>query len=120
MPRAPAGVDLPVVSIETTLILVAKRKAIFAPDAVRQFRQLSAAERSRLKEAIKTSLVEDDATVANRNRFPLRRPSEHASFEFRAGELRVFYRVMDNEVRIVLIGRKKGNQLFVDGKRFAL
>ena len=99
---------------------MAKRKVFFAPDAVRQFRQLSAAERSRLKEAIKASLVEDDATAATRNRFPLRRPSEHASFEFRAGELRVFYRVVGNEVRVVLIGRKKGNQLFVDSKRFTL
>ncbi len=99
---------------------MAKRKAIFAPDAARQFKQLSAAERSRLKEAIKESLAEDDATAASSNRFPLRRPSERASFEFRAGELRVFYRVVDNEVRIVLIGRKKGNQLLVDSKRFTL
>jgi len=99
---------------------VAKRRVFFAPDAVRQFKQLIATERSRLKEAIKASLVEDDATVANRNRFPLRRPSERAGFEFRAGELRVFYRVVDNEVRIVLIGRKKGNQLLVDSKRFTL
>ncbi len=99
---------------------MAKRKAIFAPDAARQFKQLSAAERSRLKEAIKESLAEDDATAASRNRFPLRRPSERASFEFRAGELRVFYRVVDNEVRIVLIGRKKRNQLLVDRKRFTL
>jgi len=43
-----------------------------------------------------------------------------ASFEFRVGELRVFYRIVGNEVRIVLIGRKKGNQLLIDGKRFTL
>ena len=101
-------------------MLVAKRKALFAPDAARQFKQLSAAEGSRLKEAIKASLAEDDATTLSKNRFPLRRPSERASFEFRVEELRVFYKVVDNEVRITLIGRKKGNQLFINGKKFTL
>jgi mRNA-degrading endonuclease RelE of RelBE toxin-antitoxin system len=96
------------------------RRVIFAPDAVRQFKRLSAAERSRLKEAIRASLGEDDATIPNNNRFPLRRPSIHAVFEFRAGELRVFYQVVGDEVRVTLIGRKKGNQLLVDGKRFNL
>jgi mRNA-degrading endonuclease RelE of RelBE toxin-antitoxin system len=93
---------------------------ILAPDAVRQFKQFGAADRSRLKEAIRASLAEDDATIATTNRFPLRRPSEHAGFELRAGELRVFYRVIGSEVRITLIGRKKGNQLLIDGKRFTL
>jgi hypothetical protein len=99
---------------------VPKRKAIFAPDAARQFKQLGVAQRARLKEAIQASLAEDDATTVSKNRFPLRRPSERASFEFWVGELRIFYRVVGIEVRIILIGRKKGNQLFVDGKRFTL
>jgi len=99
---------------------VPKRKTKFAPDAARQLKQLSADERSRLKHAIKASLAEDDATAPTRNRFRLRRSSEHASFEFRVGELRVFYRVIDDEVRITLIGRKKGNQLLIDGRRFTL
>ena len=97
-----------------------KRKALFAPDAARQFKQPNAAGRSRLKGAIKASLVDDDPITVSKNRFTLRRPSERASFEFRVGELRVFYRVVDNEVRITLIGRKKGNQLFIDGKKFTL
>lgn len=84
------------------------------------FLQLSAAERSRLRGVIQASLAEDDATVVSKNRFPLRRPSEHAAFELRNDDLRVFYRVVDNEVRITLIGRKQGNQLLVGGKRFTL
>jgi len=99
---------------------VPKRRVIFAPDAARQFKQLAAAERARLKEAIRASLEDDDATTVSKNRFPLRRPSERASFEFRVGDLRVFYRVVGVEVRVVLIGRKKGNQLLIDGKRFTL
>ena len=97
-----------------------KRRVVLAPDAVTQFKQLRAADRSRLKDAIESSLVEDDATTASENRFPLRRPSDHASFELRVGELRVFYRVVGSEVRVALIGRKRGNLLFVAGKRFTL
>ena len=97
-----------------------KRIVILAPDAVRQFKRFGAADRSRLKEAIRASLAEDDATIVTMNRFPLRRPSEHAGFELRVGELRVFYRVIGSEVRITLIGRKRGNQLLIDGKRFML
>jgi mRNA-degrading endonuclease RelE of RelBE toxin-antitoxin system len=99
---------------------VPKRRLTFAPDAARQFKELGAVERSRLKEAIRASLAEDDATINSKNRFALRRPSEYAAFEFRVGQLRVFYRVVGSAVRITLIGRKKGNQLFIDGKRFTL
>ena len=97
-----------------------KRIVVLAPDAARQFKQFGAADRSRLREAIRASLAEDDATIATTNRFPLRRPSEHAGFELRSGELRVFYRVIGSEVRITLIGRKRGNQLLIAGKRFKL
>ena len=97
-----------------------KRKVILTPDAARQFKQFGATDRSRLKKAIRASLEEDDASNVSTNRFPLRRPSEHAAFELRVGDLRVFYRVIGSEVRIILIGRKKGNQLFINGKRFML
>jgi len=70
------------------------------------------------------SLGEDDATtVEARNRFRLRRPSEFADFELRADDLRVFYRVAGlagERIEVVLIGRKKGNHLVIDGKRFTL
>jgi len=66
------------------------------------------------------SLGEDDTTVEARNRFRLRRPSEFADFELRVDDLRVFYRVAGERVEVVLIGRKKGNHLVIDGKRFTL
>jgi mRNA-degrading endonuclease RelE of RelBE toxin-antitoxin system len=99
---------------------VPKREVIFSPDAAGQFKRLGAADRARLKQAIQASLAEDDATTVTRNRFPLRRPSERACFELRVGELRIFYRVVGSEIRITLIGRKRGNQLLVNGKRFTL
>ena len=66
------------------------------------------------------SLSEDDAAKPARNRFPLRKPSQFADFEFRADDLRVFYRIADDLVQVVLIGRKQGDQLIIEGKRFTL
>jgi hypothetical protein len=40
----------------------------------------------------------------------LRRPSGQFQFAFRDGDLRVFYRVEDDEVLVDAIGRKRGNQ----------
>ena len=62
-------------------------------------------------------LEEDDAAVSTRNRFPLRRSSELAHFELRVDDLRVFYRIAGEEVQVALIGRKKGNELYIEGKK---
>lgn len=97
-----------------------KRAVKLGPDAVRQFKVLSAAERSRLAAAMQSALGEDDATVQNQNRFSLRRPSGQSEFEFRDGDLRVFYRVKGTRVLVDAIGRKRGNQLFIGGRRVTL
>ena len=96
------------------------RTIVLSPDSLRQFKKLKARDRSRLREALVASLSEDDATIETRHRFHLRRPSEHADFELRVEDMRVFYRVSGSEVRVVLIGRKKGNHLLIDGRRFTL
>jgi mRNA-degrading endonuclease RelE of RelBE toxin-antitoxin system len=96
------------------------RTIVLSPDSFRQFKKLNARDRSRLREALLASLSEDDATVETQHRFHLRRPSEYADFELRVADMRVFYRVAGNEVRVVLIGRKKGSHLLVDGRRFTL
>jgi hypothetical protein len=64
---------------------VPRRTVKLGPEAVRQFKALRAAERSRLKTAMQAALGEDDATVENMNRFRLRRPSGQVEFEFRDG-----------------------------------
>jgi mRNA-degrading endonuclease RelE of RelBE toxin-antitoxin system len=97
-----------------------KRAIKLGPDAVRQFKALSATERSRLAAAMQAALGEDDATVENRNRFRLRRPSGQSELEFRDGDLRVFYRVEDDKVLVDAIGRKRGNQLFISGRKVTL
>jgi hypothetical protein len=97
-----------------------KRAIKLGPDAVRQFKALSAAERSRPAAAMHGALGEDDGTIQSKNRFRLRRPSGQSEFEFRDDDLRVFYRVEGNRVLIDAIGRKRGNQLFIGGRRVTL
>ncbi len=97
-----------------------KRAVKLGPDAVQHFKALSAAERSRVKKAMLAALGGDDAALENNNRFRLRRPSGQYEFELRDGDLRVFYRVVGEQVRVDAIGRKRGNQLFIAGARVTL
>ena len=97
-----------------------KRRVYLSVDAVRQFRALRAADRSLLRDSMRARLAESDATRETRNRFRLRRPSEFADFELRIQDFRVFYRVVGEEVRVLLIGRKRGHELIVDERRFIL
>lgn len=97
-----------------------KRAGKLGPEAVCEFKALSASQRARLKAAMQVSLGEDDATVENTNRFRLRRPTGQFEFEFRDGDLRVFYRVEADQVLVDTIGRKRGNQLFIGGRKVTL
>jgi len=97
-----------------------RRRVVLSPDAVRQFRALPARARALLKDAMRVQLQQSDATEETRNRFRLRRPSVHADFELRVAEWRVFYRVEADEVRVIVIGRKRGSHLVIDRKRFTL
>jgi ParE toxin of type II toxin-antitoxin system, parDE len=99
---------------------VPRRTVKLGPEAVRQFKALRAAERSRLKTAMQAALGEDDATVENKNRFRLRRPSGQVEFEFRDGDLRVFYRIEGAQVLVDAIGRKRRNQLLIGGRKVIL
>ncbi len=123
IPRAaplPSGPGLYVVSIGTTWRRVVKRRVEFSPDAVRQLRALRANDRGLVKEQIREQLGESQATQETRNRFRLRRPSRVADYELRIRDWRVFYRVVDATVQVALIGRKSGNFLIIDRKRFIL
>jgi mRNA-degrading endonuclease RelE of RelBE toxin-antitoxin system len=93
---------------------------VFSPAAVRQFKRLPAAARKLIKETIRERLSEQDPTEEDRNRFRLRRVSEHADYELRIERWRVFYRVEEHTVIVELIGQKKGNVLLIGGKEFKL
>ena len=95
-------------------------EVVFSPAAVRQFKRLPVAARRLIKDTIRERLAEQDSTEEARNRFRLRRISEHADYELRVDPCRVFYRVQDQTVTVELIGRKKGNILLIEGKEFEL
>ena len=46
------------------------------------------------------------------------RPNPVAEFELRVGDLRVLYDVTDEEVVLLVVGRKIGNTLVVGGEEF--
>ncbi len=46
------------------------------------------------------------------------RPNTLVEFELRAGDLRALYNVEGEDVAILIIGRKFGNKLIVEGEEF--
>ena len=88
--------------------------------AVRLFRALPKAEQPRVRDGIRSHLQENDATEGTGNKFRLRRPSAHTEYELRLGDVRVFYRVREEVVEVVLIGKKRGNRLLIGGQEFDL
>ncbi len=96
------------------------RRVVLSDIAVRLFRALPKAQQPGVKDGIRVHLPENDPTAENRNKFRLRRPSPHADYELRLGDVRVFYRVRDEVVEVVLIGRKRGDRLLIGGEVFEI
>jgi mRNA-degrading endonuclease RelE of RelBE toxin-antitoxin system len=93
---------------------------VFSEEAVRLFRAIPKAQQAHVKQGIRTHLQENDATEESRNKFRLRRASAWAEHELRLGDWRVFYRVSDETVEIILIGKKHGNRLRIGRKEVEL
>jgi hypothetical protein len=51
-------------------------------------------------------------------RYEKLRPNPLAEFELRAGDLRALYNIEEDEVVIIVVGRKVGNKLIVEGEEF--
>jgi mRNA-degrading endonuclease RelE of RelBE toxin-antitoxin system len=91
-------------------------KIVFTEAAERQFRSLSAREQRILQSAIISRLTH--APMAPTRSIKRLRPNSLAEFELRVGMLRALYNVEGDEVVVVLVGRKLGNKLIVDGEEF--
>jgi mRNA-degrading endonuclease RelE of RelBE toxin-antitoxin system len=85
-------------------------------EAERQLRSLPAREQRILEAAIQSRLAHQP-TAATKSVKRLR-PNPLADFELRAGDLRALYNVEGNEVVILIVGRKTGNELIVEGEEF--
>ena len=85
-------------------------------DADRQFRSLPVRDRRNLEAAILSRLQNQPTTPTKA--IKRLRPNPLAEFELRAGDLRALYNVEGDEVVVLLVGRKVGNKLIVEGEEF--
>jgi len=93
----------------------------FAQAVEGHFRPLTARERTTVLDAIDRQL-QHEPLKETRHRKPLR-PNPIAPWEPRVGQLRVFYEVAGTEsgtVRILAVGRKRGNVLMIGDKEVRL
>ncbi len=89
----------------------------FAECVKEHFKSLSAYQRTSIYNSIQTQLIHEPLTET-RNR-KLLRPNPIAPWELRVNDLRAFYEIAAEEpnvVRVLAVGIKKGNQLFVGEK----
>jgi mRNA-degrading endonuclease RelE of RelBE toxin-antitoxin system len=85
-------------------------------DAERQWRAFPARQQRLLGAAIQARLVSQPTTTTKA--IKRLRPNPFAEFELRAGDLRVLYNVEGSEVVLLLVGRKVGEKLIVEGAEF--
>jgi mRNA-degrading endonuclease RelE of RelBE toxin-antitoxin system len=85
-------------------------------DAESQLRALSARQQGLLEAAIMSRLIHQPTTPTKAVK--KLRPNLFAEFELRVGDLRVLYNVEGSEVVLLVVGRKVGNTLIVEGKEF--
>ena len=85
-------------------------------DSERQLRALPARERRILEAAILARLEHQPETPTKA--IKRLRPNPLADFELRVGDLRALYTVEGDEVVILIVGRKAGNKLIVEGEEF--
>jgi hypothetical protein len=97
---------------------VSESAIAFSPCAVRQFRALLPQQRVRLKKLL-TNPVRKDETSAD-TWFRLQRASEFRDFEVRIEDLRVFCRAVKRQLRVVLLGSKRGQWLLISGVKLTL
>lgn len=85
-------------------------------DGERQLRALPARDQ-RILEAAILSRLEQLPTTPTKSIKRLR-PNPLAEFELRAGDWRALYNVEGDEVVVLIVGRKVGNKLLVEGEEF--
>lgn len=94
-------------------------KIEFAESVKGHFKHLTPNQRAILLDAIQKQLTHEPLKET-RNRKALR-PNPLAPWELRVGDLRVFYEPESGDnakkvIKILAVGRKEGNKLFIGGK----
>ena len=91
-------------------------KITITEDAERQLKSLPVRQQRILEAAILARLTGQPATPTRA--IKRLRPNPFAEFELRVGDLRALYNVEGEEVVILIVGRKVGNKLIVEGEEF--
>lgn len=91
-------------------------KITITEDGDRQFRALPVREQRILEAAILSRLQHQPRTPTKA--IKRLRANPLAEFELRAGDLRALYNVEGDEAIILIVGRKVGNKLIVEGEEF--
>ena len=84
--------------------------------ALQQFQLFSARFKRMMEEAIVRHLSHQPTTESKSVK--RLRPNGCAEYELRIGDHRVLYNVEPGVVRVVALGEKRGNRLFVEGREF--
>jgi len=85
-------------------------------DAESQWRALPVRQQRLLEAAIQTRLLHQPTTPTKAVK--RLRPNPFAEWELRVGDLRALYNVEGTEVVLLVVGRKVGNKLVVEGEEF--
>ena len=85
-------------------------------DAQRQLRTLTAREQRIVENAVATKLVNEPTKISRA--IKQLRPNPFVQYELRAGALRVLYNVEETTVILLIVGKKVGNTLVVEGVEF--
>jgi len=95
-------------------------RVAFTPEALGDLEAIRNFDARRIVAEIENQLTAHPGTpTKSRKRL---RPNRLSEWELRVGEFRIFYDIVAAEslVRVVAIGRKVGNELFIHGERFDL
>ena len=92
----------------------------FTSEAIDDLRTYSKADRRRIMNGIESCLKHEPGRETRNNK--KLRPNRLAERELRAGRFRVFHDIDEGTavVKIVAVGHKSGNRLFVGGEEFQL
>ncbi len=93
---------------------------VLTPSASADLARLRKHEQQRIRAALEEKLAHQPLHET-KNRKKLR-PNPLADWELRVGEFRVFYDVFaaDALVKVIAVGYKEGNKLFIRGKEYQL
>jgi mRNA-degrading endonuclease RelE of RelBE toxin-antitoxin system len=92
------------------------------PEAVEDLVSLKVFDRRRIVDGVEAQLTHEP-TRETRNRKRLR-PNQLAEWELRVQKFRIFYDVLADEanpvVKVIAVGYKEGNDLFIHGEKYEL